>query len=247
MFLVPHSLASLHWVHISFTSSSCRRLFQKSKAFSSKQLHTPFKMDLKEEFTFLHNLGLNVTLFGKDLKKCHRGPGGRNIFVVVTRSDGDKLHYQDTIPEEDLSRLKNWIRCGDPTGLTAEWREVHVSHCKWKVYLAGENQEIDCSRVKDEMFVNEGGKTHTYAFIGKPDCIKITHPEDQIRLSNILSSFYKLEKLTSLQVSIPESSIVRPRAFPSLVASPPQNKKFTIYFLACPKPAKPNMERHQVL
>jgi hypothetical protein len=64
-------------------------------------------MGLKEEFTFLHNLGLNVTLFGKDLKKCYKGPEDRNFFVVVTRSDKDKLYYRDTISEEDLSRLKN--------------------------------------------------------------------------------------------------------------------------------------------
>ncbi|PVH69401.1 hypothetical protein DL98DRAFT_625190 [Cadophora sp. DSE1049] len=140
-------------------------------------------MDLKEEFIFLRNLGLNVTLFGKDHKKRHRGTGDRNLFVVVTRSDGDKLHFQDTIPEEDLSRLKNWIRCGDPTGLTAEWKEVHVGHSKWKAYLAGENQEIDCSGVLDEMFVKEGGETYTYARTGEAKWVKITHPEDQIRLS----------------------------------------------------------------
>lgn len=93
-------------------------------------------MDLKEEFAFLHSLGLNVTLFGKDLKKYHRRPGGRNIFVVVAKSDGDKLHYRDAMAEEDQSRLKNWIRCGDPTGLTAEWREVHLANRKWKAYLA---------------------------------------------------------------------------------------------------------------
>ncbi|PVH68601.1 hypothetical protein DL98DRAFT_599384 [Cadophora sp. DSE1049] len=140
-------------------------------------------MDLKGEFIFLHNLGLNVTLFGKDHKKRHRGTGDRNLFVVVTRSDGDKLHYRDTIPEEDLSRLKNWIRCGDPTGLTAEWKEVHVGHSKWKAYLAGENQEIDCSGVLDEMFVKEGGENYTYARTGEAKWVKITHPEHQIRLS----------------------------------------------------------------
>jgi hypothetical protein len=91
------------------------------------------------------------------------------------------------------------------------------------------------------MFVNEGGKTYTYARTGEAKWVKITHPEDQIRLSNILSSFHNLEKLSSVQVGIPESSIVRPRAFLSLVASPPQNKKFTI------KLAKPTMERRQVL
>ncbi|KAH6667477.1 hypothetical protein B0J14DRAFT_676555 [Halenospora varia] len=140
-------------------------------------------MNLKEEFTFLHNLGLNVTLFGKDHKKCHRGSGDRNVFVVISRSDGDKLHYRNTLPEEDRNRLKNWIRCGDPTGLTAEWREVHVGHSKWKAYLAGESQEIDCSGVMDEMFVDDGGNKYTYAYTGEPKWIKITHPEDQIRLS----------------------------------------------------------------
>jgi hypothetical protein len=140
-------------------------------------------MNLKEEFTFLHNLGLNVTLFGKDLRKCYRGPGKSNFFVIVTRSDGDKLHYRDTIPEEDLNRLKKWIRCGDPTGLTAEWREIYVSQSKWKVYLAGEVQEVDCSRVEDEMFVSDGGTTFTYALTGGAELIKIAHPEDEIRLS----------------------------------------------------------------
>ncbi|KAH7418679.1 hypothetical protein BKA64DRAFT_763266 [Cadophora sp. MPI-SDFR-AT-0126] len=140
-------------------------------------------MNLTEEFTFLHKFGLNITLFGKDLKKCHRGPGGRNYFVVVTRSDGNKLHYQDTIPEADLSRLQNWIRCGDPTGLTAEWKEVHVGNIKWKAYLAGENEEIDCSGVLDEMFFKEGGKTYTYALTPEAKRVKITHPKDRIRLS----------------------------------------------------------------
>jgi hypothetical protein len=85
-----------------------------------KQLYTPFKINLKEEFTFLHNLGLNITFFGKDLRKCYRRPGKSNIFIIVTKSDEDKLYYQDTILKEDLNRLKNWIRCEDLTGLTAE-------------------------------------------------------------------------------------------------------------------------------
>ncbi|KAH8674840.1 hypothetical protein BGZ60DRAFT_557234 [Tricladium varicosporioides] len=37
--------------------------------------------------------------------------------------------------------------------------------------------------LKDEMFVNEGRKAHTYALTREPDYTKITHPEDQIRLS----------------------------------------------------------------
>jgi hypothetical protein len=57
----------------------------------------------------------------------------------------------------------------------------------------------------DKMFVNKRGKTHTYACTGEAKWVKITYSEDQIKLSNNLSSFYKLEKLTSIQVSIPES------------------------------------------
>ena len=155
-------------------------------------------MNLKEEITFLHSLSLNVTLFGKDHKKSHRGSGDRNVFIIVSRPDGDKLHYRDALPEEDRNRLKNWIRCGDSSGLTAEWREVYVGHSRWKVYLAGEGQEIDCSGVMDEMFVDDGGKKYTYAYTKGPKWIKITHPEDQIRPCNILLSFYKLEKLTSV-------------------------------------------------
>jgi hypothetical protein len=58
-------------------------------------------MNLKEEITFLHNLDLSVTLFGKDHKKSHKGSRDRNVFVVVSRLDGDKLHYQDSLLEED--------------------------------------------------------------------------------------------------------------------------------------------------
>ena len=197
-------------------------------------------MNLKEEFTFLHNLGLNVTFFGKDLRKCHRGPGKSNIFIIVTRSDGDKLHYRDTIPEEDLNRPKNWIRCGDPTGLTAEWRDVHVGNSTWKAYLAGESQEIDCSGVRMKCLY-DGGTTYTYARTGGAKWIKIAHPEDEIRPSNILSSFHKLEKLTSVQVSIPERAMVRLRT-PFMMASPTKRKHFTKYLLT--KLAK---RRHQAL
>jgi hypothetical protein len=71
-----------------------------------------------------------MTFFGKDLKKCYRGPRDRNFFVIITRSDRDKLYYRDIIREEDLSRLKNWIRCRNLTRLTTEWREIHVSYSK---------------------------------------------------------------------------------------------------------------------
>jgi hypothetical protein len=77
-------------------------------------------MGLKEEFTFLYNLGLNMILFSKDFKKCYRRPGDCNFFIIITRLDRDKLYYRNIIPEEDLSKLKNWIRYGDPTGLTTK-------------------------------------------------------------------------------------------------------------------------------
>lgn len=64
-------------------------------------------MGLKEEFTFLHNLALNVTFFSEDLKRCHRGPRDRNFLIIVTRSNRDKLHYRDTISDKVLNRLKN--------------------------------------------------------------------------------------------------------------------------------------------
>jgi len=64
-------------------------------------------MNLKEEFTFLYNLSLNIILFGKDLKKYYRGPRKSNFFIIITRSNRDKLYYLDTILEEDLNRLKN--------------------------------------------------------------------------------------------------------------------------------------------
>jgi hypothetical protein len=64
-------------------------------------------MGLKEEFTFLHNLSLNVILFGKDFKKCYKGLKDCNFFVVITKLDRDKLYYRDTILKEDLSKLKN--------------------------------------------------------------------------------------------------------------------------------------------
>ena len=147
-------------------------------------------MNLKEEFAFLRSLDLNVTLLFRNYKKSQKGQKNYNIFVIVSKRDGDKLHYRDTsLEEEDRNRLKNWIRCGDPTGLTAEWREVYVGDSKWRAYLAGERQEIDCSSVLDEIFVNDNGEKYTYYYGQKNEWIKTTHPEDQIRLSNFYYPF----------------------------------------------------------
>ena len=40
--------------------------------------------------------------------------------------------------------------------------DADISQHYLETSLAGENQEIDCSRVMDEMFVKDGGETYTY-------------------------------------------------------------------------------------
>jgi hypothetical protein len=51
-------------------------------------------MNLKEEFTFLYNLSLNVTFFfSKDYKKCYKGFKDYNVFIIISKLDKDKLHY----------------------------------------------------------------------------------------------------------------------------------------------------------
>ena len=174
---------------IFISSLLCRKLFEQHNQF--------LKMNLKEEFAFLRNLGLRVTVFGKDLNKFHAGSGDCNIFVVVTRPRGDELCYPDTLPEGDMSRLRNWIRCGDPTGLLPEWREVNVASCKMKAYLAGEDPGIDCTSVMDKLFANEGGKNHTYAFSEKTkSVVRITHPHDLLSLRITSLPLLKSEKLS---------------------------------------------------
>jgi hypothetical protein len=77
-------------------------------------------MDLKEEFRFLHKLGLSMAVFGKHLKKSYRRPGKLILFIIVIRLAGNKLCYQDTLPEGELNKLRNWIRYGNLTGLAAK-------------------------------------------------------------------------------------------------------------------------------
>jgi hypothetical protein len=147
-------------------------------------------MDLKEEFSFLHKLGLSVAVFGKHLKKSYRSPRELILFIIVTRLVGDELCYQDTLPEGELNRLRNWIRYGDLTGLAAEWRELDVIGYKVKTYLAGENPGIDCSAVMDEMFLNEDGKNYTYTLSKETRrIVRISHPQEEISLSNASSPF----------------------------------------------------------
>jgi hypothetical protein len=136
-------------------------------------------MNWGEEIKFLCCLGLNIFIFRK---KIHGG----NVFVVVTRSDGDELYHPETLPKPDLDRLRNWIRCGDPTpGLISEWRDVDISGLNIKAYIAGENPGIDCTSVADDMFAEEGGKKITYVYRhGKTNKIKeVSHPEYYVNLS----------------------------------------------------------------
>jgi len=92
-------------------------------------------MDLNKKVKFLLNRGLSLAYFGKDLHKFIKGSEDCKIFGVFTRSCGDELYY----PEGDMNTFGNWIRCGDPTGLLPEWRDVDAPGYKLKVYLAGEN------------------------------------------------------------------------------------------------------------
>jgi hypothetical protein len=185
-----------------YRSASPKRLFEQDNRFLQKQIHKALKMDLKEAVKFGRNRGLNLAYFGKDLPKLVEGSKDCNIFGVFTRSGGgDELYY----PEGDVNTLGNWIRCGDPTGLLPEWREVdasglkskvNASSLKLKVYLAGENPGIDCTSVMDDMFATEGGESYTYVLSREIKTItKITHPQDYLDLS-ISPTLLNSQKLT---------------------------------------------------
>ena len=149
-------------------------------------------MDLNKKVLFLFNQGLSLAYFGKDLHKFIKGSEDCKIFGVFTRSCGDELYY----PEGDMNTFGNWIRCGDPTGLLPEWRDVDAPGYKLKVYLAGENPGIDCTSVMDDMFTNEGEESYTYALNTKTKKItKITHPQDYLDLS-ISPTLLNSQKLT---------------------------------------------------
>jgi hypothetical protein len=164
-----------------FDRSSASEVIRTRQSFSPNQLHTALKMDLNNEYKSLLKQGLSVAYFGKDLHKFGKGSKDCTIFCVLTRSDGDEIYY----PEGDVDTLGNWIRCGDPTGLPPEWRDVNASDYKLKVYLAGENPGIDCTSVMDDMFANEGAESYTYVLSRETKKVitKITHPQDYFNLS----------------------------------------------------------------
>jgi hypothetical protein len=64
-------------------------------------------MDFLKELEFLRKLGLRVQIFGKDFKKLFKGYNDCKIFVVVIRSDEDKLYHLETLLKSDISKLRN--------------------------------------------------------------------------------------------------------------------------------------------
>jgi len=151
-------------------------------------------MDFEKELNFPRNLGLRGDIFGKDIKKLLDGCTDCTIFLVVTRPDGDELYYPETLPEPDMSKLRNWIRCGDPTGLRPEWKSIKSSRYNIKVYLAGQDPGIDCTSVMDDMFAEEGGKKYTYTYCDE-GVKKIAHPQEYLTLSTPHQS-PRIQKLT---------------------------------------------------
>lgn len=139
-------------------------------------------MGFVKDLEFLHNLGLGVNIFGKDLERLFDGRKNCKIFVVVTRQIEDELYHPDILPEPDMTKLRNWIRCGDPTGLQPEWKSFDDSSYDAKVYLAGQDPGIDCTSVIDDMFVEEGGKKYTYMY-SSDGIRKVSHPQDCLSLS----------------------------------------------------------------
>ncbi|KAL8893575.1 MAG: hypothetical protein Q9192_005132, partial [Flavoplaca navasiana] len=143
-------------------------------------------MDFERELEFLRKLDLRVHLFGKDLKKVLDRDKGCTIFVVVTRmnENEDELYHPENLPEPDMGKLRNWIRCGDSTGLRPEWKSTKSSIAKIKVYLAGQEPGIDYSSVMDDMFAKEEGKKYTYMWrAGDQEGIKkIAHPHGRVPL-----------------------------------------------------------------
>ena len=163
------------------------RLYIGCNRTASTHFNTNFsscsvKMDLFEEFDFLHDRDLQVDIFGKDLKRLYDGGNDCKIFVVVTNQDGDELYHPETLPEPDMSELRNWIRCGDPKGFGPEWKSAKISKYDAKIYLAGQDPGVDCTSVMDDMFVEEGGETYTYTYC-REGIRKVSHPYESLSLS----------------------------------------------------------------
>jgi len=122
------------------------------------------------------------------------------MFVVVTRmnENEDELYHPETLPEPDMSRLRKWIRCGDPTGLRPEWKSIKGSVAKIKIYLAGQDSGIDCISVMNEMFAEEEKQKYTYMYSDedRKSNKKIAHLHGYVSLSISSSPLLKRKKLT---------------------------------------------------
>lgn len=140
-------------------------------------------MDFFQDIDILRKHGLHAQLFGKDLKRLFDGDDDCTLFVVVTRSHGDELYCPENLPEPDMSKLRSWIRCGNPTGLRPEWIGIKSPIGMFKIYLAGQEPGIDCSSVEEDMFAENGGEEYTYTYSGGRDKIrKISHPQEELPL-----------------------------------------------------------------
>lgn len=139
-------------------------------------------------------------LFGKDLKKVLDGYKGCIIFVVVMKKieNEDELYHPETLSEPNMSKLRNWIRYGDPTGLRPEWKSIKSSVAKIKVYLTGQDPGIDYSSVMGDMFAEEEGKKYTYMWRGEDQegIKKITHSHGCVPLCTSSLSLLERKKLT---------------------------------------------------
>lgn len=160
-----------------------------------------FTMDFLQDIDVLHKHGLHAQLFGKDLKKLFDGDEDCKLFVVVTRSHGDELYCPENLPEPDMSKLRSWIRCGNPAGLRPEWIVVKSPIGILKVYLAGQEPGIDCSSVEREMFAEKEGQKYTYTYSGgRHKIIKISHPQEELPLGTY-SRIFVIPKLTVAKAS----------------------------------------------
>lgn len=124
------------------------------------------KMSFEEGSELIDKLGLRVQLFGKDLDKLFKNMEC-TIFLVVIRLCGDELYHPENLTDpKEMSLLRDLIRCGDPAGLSPEWRTIKYRKATIKVYLAGQDPGIVCTRVMEEIFAKEGGKNFTYTYCG---------------------------------------------------------------------------------
>jgi hypothetical protein len=72
------------------------------------------------------------------------------------------------------------MKCGDPTGFLPEWRDVdfNIQDCKMRAYITGENLEIDCTSVIDDMFVVDKDLRYTYGFSSVSEVLRhVKYPE----------------------------------------------------------------------